>query len=434
MFAQNVPDHCTPTSESLAIFSSLFRNCIPTPLALLSTLLGVLSILSWLCAQVPQIVKNYKLGSVAGLSIHFLIVWLFGDVTNLLGAFLTHQTTWQVVVASYYVCVDLALLSQFVWYSHIKRVEKEKQQTTMPMNHDGGTDGAGDVADEISPIRSTSGISKPSAEAGKNVKSSGENTKDEPDLPSQPRDVRNNSVWSSRFSFAGAKSSSNRTVIRVQNSPPSPAASPKTLLLISMLLTVLTQASPLQPAFQIAENETSNRAEFIGQILSWCSTVLYLGSRLPQIYKNFTRRSTAGLSPTLFIAAFFGNLFYSSSLLTNPLAWSSYPPHGLHGWVGEEGSDRTAWVELAAPFFLGAAGVLVLDAAVGVQFLSFGEGPEERVVAIKDERGRSHWEKVSGWMRGWVPSPNRSPDRAGREEEERLLSGEEGRGERYGGF
>ena len=46
--------------------------------------------------------------------------------------------------------------------------------------------------------------------------------------------------------------------------------------------------------------------------------------------------------------------------------------------------------------------MLALDAAVGVQFLSYGE--REAVVRVRDERGRGHWRKVSGWMRGWVPS------------------------------
>ena len=73
--------------------------------------------------------------------------------------------------------------------------------------------------------------------------------------------------------------------------------------------------------------------------------------------------------------------------------------HGGGGWAGPEGNDRLEWVSLAAPFFLGAAGVLALDATVGMQFILFGEG-EEKI--IKDEEG--HWQKVTGWMRGWVPS------------------------------
>jgi hypothetical protein len=189
------------------------------------------------------------------------------------------------------------------------------------------------------------------------------------------------------------------------------------------------------------------------------STLLYLGSRLPQLYKNHVRRSTAGLSPTLFAAAFFGNLFYSSSILTNPCAWNTYAPGEGGGWVGSAGSVKGDWIARATPFFLGAAGVLVMDATVGVQFWYFGDGgrgrgkerDEEVIVAVDGssadrERGaggrgmRWRWRRVSGFMRGWVPSvsvagtprvgsPNPSIRRG---EEGRALLG--GGGERsYGG-
>lgn len=431
MLSSSIPDHCTPTNILLTNFSTLFHTCVPTPLAFFSTLLGVLSIVSWLFAQLPQIIKNYRLGSAAGLSIYFLIEWLLGDLTNLCGAILTHQASWQVVVASYYVSVDVALVWQYMWYTHVKRLRKEMQEDYNAGNLGGGNGDSNGVSVGISPVRISSGISNAlSEERKKTSEPDGKDTKGTSDSPSQPRDIRNNSVWSSTFSFLREKSPSNRTITRCQHSPQSPMPSPKTILFISLLLTVLTQASPLHPSTEHVNMATSDPFEFAGRIISWFSTVLYLGSRLPQIYKNHSRRSTTGLSPTLFIAAFFGNLFYSTSLLTNPLAWSSYPPYGLHGWVGKEGSDRATWVALAVPFWLGAAGVLALDATIGLQFWMFGEGGEEKVAIIQDERGRSHWKKVSGWMRGWVPSPSSSPVR--RSEEERLLAESEPRGKMYG--
>lgn len=148
------------------------------------------------------------------------------------------------------------------------------------------------------------------------------------------------------------------------------------------------------------------------------STFLYLGSRLPQLYKNQIRRSTAGLSPALFAAAFFGNLFYSTSLLTNPCAWYDYEPGSGSGWVGPQGSVRYDWVLRAMPFFLGAAGVLIMDAAVGLQFVYFSDNEprgrstnardDEVIITIDDHgkpvRRRLHWRRVSGWMRGWAPA------------------------------
>lgn len=40
--------------------------------------MGYLSIACWLCAQLPQVIKNARLKSCEGLALPFLINWLFG--------------------------------------------------------------------------------------------------------------------------------------------------------------------------------------------------------------------------------------------------------------------------------------------------------------------------------------------------------------------
>jgi len=64
----------------LALLSQSLGTCLPSYLAFFSTAAGVLSIVSWLFAQIPQIWKNYRRGSVEGLSLGFLAIWLAGDV------------------------------------------------------------------------------------------------------------------------------------------------------------------------------------------------------------------------------------------------------------------------------------------------------------------------------------------------------------------
>ncbi|KAG6986504.1 hypothetical protein G7Y79_00079g100220 [Physcia stellaris] len=417
MYTSTLPDHCTPTTAFLTSFSTFFHTCIPTRLAFLSTLLGCLSILSWLFAQLPQIYKNFTLKSASGLSIFFLAEWLLGDITNLLGALFTKQATWQVVVAGYYVSVDLCLVFQYLWYSRLKpwrqrRLEDQRLETAERDDEDPRA-----VVIEVSPPEGPSTASEPAEGKGGTISS-------------KPREARTNPFRMLNFSFSPKE----------KNTPPSPyrtgnpasgalGPSPKTILLISMLLAVLSNASPLHTVATPTTTSPSS-LETAGRYLSWTSTILYLGSRLPQLYKNHVRRSTAGLSPILFIAAFFGNLFYSTSILTNPLAWKSYESYGLNGWAGPEGSDRVEWVSLAAPFWLGAAGVLVMDATMGVQFLQYGE--EKKVVVIKDQRGRSRWRRVSGWMRGWVPSPSPRRDDIEEENEQPLLQREIGRDGGYG--
>ena len=393
----SLPAHCTPTSQALVRFSSAFHICVPTPLAFLSTSLGICSLISWLFAQLPQLYKNYQIQSASGLSIYFLAEWLLGDLTNLLGALFTRQATWQWVVAAYYVTVDVSLVVQYIWYSHVRSWRKGKRLAGRTDNSPPDR-GSGDILIGVS---SSDGTSETDHTYG------GDRSEDKKALRiSLNTSDSNSSRDEANFSFSlNEKCGPKPSYLTTKRIPNSSLAvpSPKALLVVSMLCVVLTNASPLH--MQDAESSTPKSSyEFAGQILSWCSTALYFGSRMPQIYKNSVRRSTSGLSPILFIAAFFGNLFYSTSLLCNPLAWASYPPYGLHGWVDAQGSDRKTWIKLAAPFFLGAAGVLAMDAIVGIQFLYFGDG--EKVVRVEDRKGRSRWQRVNGWMRGWVPSPS----------------------------
>ena len=425
MASYNLPNHCEPTSLYLARISSAFGTCVPTSLAFLSTSLGVFSIISWLFAQVPQIYKNFELKSASGLSIYFLAEWLFGDLTNLLGALLTGQASWQVVVASYYVTVDVILCSQYFWYTHLKS-KRRVRLLVHNIDSDDESDSSRDTLVGVSLSDEASGDEATNIQNGKDTK-----TAEEAPLKRQGgQDFRD--LGSSSLAEKGT-ASFGQTRIRRTQSPPS-VISPKALLLVSVLCVMLTEASPLHSNMAKPPPPASD-SEYAGRILSWTSTLLYLGSRLPQIYKNAIRRSTSGLSPTLFIAAFCGNFFYSSSLLTNPLAWSSYPPYGLHGWVGPEGSDRRTWVALAAPFWLGAAGVLVMDATIGVQFLMYGEGLERSVVLVEDREGKSRWRNVSGWMRGWIPSPGPAVKENDTLEADTrpLLDGQSHRNTEYGG-
>ncbi|KAI4271002.1 MAG: hypothetical protein L6R38_006962 [Xanthoria sp. 2 TBL-2021] len=425
MSLSTVLEHCDPTSHFFFAISATFHSCIPTPLALLSSALGILSIISWLFAQLPQVVKNYKLKSASGLSIYFLAEWLLGDLTNLLGALLTRQAAWQVVVAAYYVTVDICLVTQYFWYAHYKPW-RAKRLSASDLGYNDPEDGTA-----TEPLMGMT-LSPDRAPSGSKARTVGRNADGQPEPPTEPKSIGKSLFRNLNYSWSPKEkttpNSSYRSIRRPHGSP-SPGISPNTLLLISFLFAILAKASPIHPLNQTPATSTASESDSLetaGRIFSWMSTLLYMGSRLPQILKNYRRRSTAGLSPIMFIAAFFGNLFYSCALLANPLAWNDSPPYGLHGWVSNEGSDRITWVSLAIPFFLGAAGVLAMDSIVGVQFLMYGEKDSEapvKVVVVPDERGRSQWRKVSGWMRGWVPSP--APRREG---EDGFLGRERGYG------
>ena len=412
-----LPAHCSPTTPFLFDLSTYLHTCIPTPLAFVSTALGTLSIVSWLFAQLPQIYKNYQLQSTSGLSMYFLIEWCLGDTANLLGCLFTDQAGWQIVVASYYVFVDVCLVSQYFWYTYFKpRIQGQGIYSASTSDR---SDSDSDIINGLSPINSHYAREEVSS------------TK-KPDLDSAPSPSLRDAPHFSDVNYEKASPSrSNPIILRVSEDPSSkwiPGPSPRTILYIATLCALISKSSAAPMSTEVASDSTTlffrmgTPTEIAGTVLSWFSTLLYLGSRLPQLYKNWDRQSTAGLSPLLFMAAFCGNFFYSSSLITNPNAWNDFPAYGGHGWVGDDGSERWPWVARAAPFFLGAAGVLGLDGAMGVQFLLYRENKEEKIVKVRDSKGRSQWQKVSGWMRGWVPSMSDKERVVAREEGERLLS------------
>ncbi|KAK0947109.1 hypothetical protein LTR29_001392 [Friedmanniomyces endolithicus] len=411
-FAPSLPAHCEPTNDFLLRFSSAFHTCVPTPLAFTSSALGSLSIVAWLFAQLPQIYKNYSISSTSGLSIFFLVEWCLGDVGNLFGALFTHQASWQVAIGAYYVFVDLCLVAQWLWYEKLRHGGVVRRAWTRPGYRDDDARRGGmeeviieGIARSPAPRTAADGPSASKQQAAQTSRQA-----------SRPKVIfraptfqgaRRASEEKTSPSSAGTPTST--TIHRPGPSTPLPSPSPRTILLLACLLAA-AHASPLHhhpsppPPSNLQTHPTP--LETLGTALAWLSTTLYLLSRLPQLLKNHRRKSTAGLSPHLFLAAFSGNLFYSAALLTNPCAWADYPAFGAGGWVGDQGSERRVWGLAALPFFLGAAGVLGLDASVGVQFWVYGgrrEGVVVEVVEVQEGwRGR-HWRGVSGWMRGWVP-------------------------------
>ncbi|CAG8598681.1 13154_t:CDS:2 [Cetraspora pellucida] len=107
-------------------------------------------------------------------------------------------------------------------------------------------------------------------------------------------------------------------------------------------------------------NDPINTQIFIGRIMAWSCTVLYLTSRMPQIWKNYTRRSVEGLSIFMFIFAALGNLTYTLCIFTNPLV-----------------SKNSAFLHEVVPYILGSVGTLSFDTVVFIQWLAWRD-PERR--------------------------------------------------------
>ncbi|NWU63825.1 LAAT1 protein, partial [Pterocles burchelli] len=93
-------------------------------------------------------------------------------------------------------------------------------------------------------------------------------------------------------------------------------------------------------------NNSLDMIEMSGFICGYVSCVFYLGSRFPQLYKNFQRKSTEGTSYLLFALAMMGNCTYGLSLVLKMPATES---------------SRALYFSHHLPWLIGSFGVLFID-------------------------------------------------------------------------
>uniref|UniRef100_UPI0037E8CAEA lysosomal amino acid transporter 1 homolog n=1 Tax=Semicossyphus pulcher TaxID=241346 RepID=UPI0037E8CAEA len=102
--------------------------------------------------------------------------------------------------------------------------------------------------------------------------------------------------------------------------------------------------------------------EISGFAIGSVSSVLYLFSRLPQMYTNYKRKSTEGVSYFLFALVILGNTLYGLSvLLKNP----------------DDGHGERSYLIHHLPWLIGSLGTLSLDIMISIQFLIYRKRKEE---------------------------------------------------------
>lgn len=88
----------------------------------------------------------------------------------------------------------------------------------------------------------------------------------------------------------------------------------------------------------------SLRHRYVGQAIGWVSSFFYLGSRVAQIYKTWSRQSAEGLSLAMFTCAITANVLYGVGILIRAYAWED--------------------IVNSAPWLLGSLGTVFLDAII----------------------------------------------------------------------
>lgn len=93
----------------------------------ISSTFSILSTASWVMAQLPQQIDNYRTKSANGLSGLFLLLWVTGDTLNLISCVLTDQLPFQIYLSCYFLVNDIILDLQYYYYT---RPNSEKPAAT----------------------------------------------------------------------------------------------------------------------------------------------------------------------------------------------------------------------------------------------------------------------------------------------------------------
>lgn len=219
----------------------------------LSNALGWISIACWIVVYSPQILENYQLKSGEALSVLFVVVWLLGDLCNLVGASMAGLLPTVILLAVYYSLCDIILLFQIYYYRRRKSVA-----------HARSSDITVNDASETTHLLSQADGELPTVEG----------------------------VYPPRLQLL------------------------KYLGAVIFVFATGIAAWAISEKLHQGEEDPSRPEEILewrSQVLGWISAVLYLGARVPQILKNLKTRCE-GLSPGLFLFAILGNLTYGLSI------------------------------------------------------------------------------------------------------------------------
>ncbi|KAH7037408.1 PQ loop repeat-domain-containing protein [Microdochium trichocladiopsis] len=297
----------------------------------LSGIFGSISITSWICLLIPQLITNYKTKSADGLSMLFLAVWLFGDVTNLSGALVTGLAPTATVLAAYFCVSDLILISQCVYYNTINaRAARRRAQSS-----------ATDISEDEPLLRRQRTGSSTTAVA----------------LPG-----------SQRRRSSGREINPIKRVITGEDETPSGSAWLHNTLGITAIWVVGTAGWFLsyragafdQPEADVPEDLSPDTpVAILGMVMGYTSAICYLCARIPQIIKNYREKSCEGLALLFFMLSLTGNLTYGLSVF-------SY-------------SQEPQYIIKAIPWLLGSLGTIVEDCIIFYQFRIYSQKSEHAI-------------------------------------------------------
>ena len=358
----------------------------------LSGVCGSISIACWVVVFSPQIIENFRRSSAEGLSIEFVIIWLAGDVFNILGSVLQGVLPTMIILAIYYTFADIVLLAQCFYYRGFTLRDPRPDKTDTSAIDD-------DAINERTALI-TNGHANGHVDTNHLAR------------PANAADIETGRSGSRRSSFRERLSTLDGTFLspvtpmhpHAKDAADTEALKPKqprswlqaiafngtAIVLVVLAGTAGYFLSPSTPKTdhhgqtQADEQVSTLKFNLWGQIFGYICAVLYLGSRVPQLLLNYRRKSTEGLNALFFLFACIGNLTYVLSIFAfEPICRNHRHGHWHESSCGpgEARAIYGRYILVNCSWLIGSMGTLFLDFAVFAQFWVYRSNKTEELVA-----------------------------------------------------
>ncbi|QPG73466.1 hypothetical protein FOA43_000777 [Brettanomyces nanus] len=313
----------------------------PSPIVIdaqaVSGITGSISIACWIIVFAPQIYQNFVRKSAEGVSLMFVILWLLGDVFNVIGAVLQKVLPTMIILALYYTLADIVLLYQCLIYGHDKGIQVDPIHLSPanPLTEDEP------LLETVLSHESYNGRHEVvnNAEVYDDAESDGNNFND--------------------IDGVNMTSSCDRDYVKEIS---------YNLLMIALVVLAGVGGWLFDGRSKGDVPPSDDQLTFnpIAQFFGWLCAALYLISRIPQIILNYERKSCDGISFLFFLFACLGNITYVVSILSV--------------------TTGKKYVLINLPWLIGSVGTLIEDFTIFFQFFCYRKNSQSVEEELYDDR------------------------------------------------
>ncbi len=307
----------------------------------LSSIAGSIALACWLVLIFPQLIEMFRVRDVGGISPLFLLSWAIGDMANVTGALWAGLLPEVILSAVWFLFADISTLLCYFYllYSHPKRRKSAVSDSEAVTESDRQPLLAETRVEEV--VEPATGGDY------------GEESQNEPLHAQQSRkSLQSKTSLRRRYSSTvdDVVMEPERHSVLVRYGIP--------ILFVVSAGVVGSFCSPNGGGKKSTTPSTNNSAG--PQICGYISAVMYLTSRIPQIIRNYQKKSCKGLSLLFFMLSTLANFSYGMQILVYGSDWE--------------------YIRLNLSWILGSIGTIFEDFVIYLQFYLYNREVEEAAI------------------------------------------------------